>query len=78
MFPSGLSVLLLQLMLGPTLVGLVCLSRRQASSMDQPRARTHEPEIRTDGEVRSQMLNRRSQAGSRGQHCFILCLCDIV
>ena len=78
MFPSGLSVLLLQLRLGPTLMGLVCLSRRQASSMDQPRARTHEPEIRTDGEVRSQMLNRRSQAGSRGQHCFILCLCDIV
>ena len=56
-FPSGLSVLLLQLMVGPTLMGLACLSRRQASSMDQPRARTHDPAIRTGGEVKCRMLN---------------------
>ena len=46
--------------------------------MDQPRARTHDPEIRTGGEVKSRMLNQQSQAESRRQNCFILCLCDIV
>ena len=59
-------------------MGLVCLNRLHASSMAQPRARNNDPEIRTRGEVRSRMLNRRSQAGSRGQHCFTLCLCDII
>ena len=46
--------------------------------MDHPRARTHGPEIRTGGEVKSRMLNQQSQAESRRQNCVILCLCDII
>ena len=61
-----------------TPVGLVCLSRLHASSTAQHRARTHDPEIKTRGEVRSQMLNQRSQPWAQEPHCFTLCLCDIV
>ena len=63
---------------GPPPMGLVCLSRLHTSSMAQPRARTHDPEIRTGGEVRCRMFNQQSQPGAPEQHCYILCLCDIV